>query len=90
MRFRHGYYIHNTARDCFIEILKPQFQDLKRFKGRVRWWALGHTGNPWVLRMNDPIEISADQFANWRPFNPDAEWKQFRKDQENQVFTRKS
>lgn len=90
MRFRAGYYIHTTAKDCFIEVLKSQFQDSKRFKGRVRWWALGYTGNPWVLRWNDPIEISADQFKNWKHFNPDSDWKQFRKDQLDQMLSKKS
>jgi hypothetical protein len=81
MRFKPGYYIHEAAMDVFIEILKPQYQDEKRFKGRVRYWNLGFTGNPWVIGFNEPIEIQAKDFSKWRHFNPETEWKAFRERQ---------
>lgn len=65
MRFRHGYYRHKAFRDVYIEIINPQYKDEKKFKGRVNWWNLGFTGDPWIMRHNDPIEIEAKEFKNW-------------------------
>lgn len=74
-----GFYIHKNAMDCYIEILKVQYQDSKRIKARVRWWVLGYTGNPWVARFNDPIEIKLEDFKNnWIWFMPDLEYKTIR------------
>jgi hypothetical protein len=72
MIFKKGYYKHTECKDIFIEILNPQYQDTKRFKGRVRYWNLGFTGNPWVLLINEPVEIQAKDFNNWSLFSEDA------------------
>lgn len=72
---RRGYYMHKDEMDCFIEILRSQYQDSKRFKGRARWWNLGFTGNPWVIRENDPIEIRVKDIKNWIPINPETHRK---------------
>lgn len=65
-----GFYMHANAMDCCIEIIKVQYRDSKRIKARVRWWNLGFTGNAWVLRFNDPIEISTSELPNWKQINP--------------------
>ncbi len=66
---RRGFYKHKESMDCFIEILRVQYQDSKRVRARVRWWCLGFTGNPWPIRENDPIVIDASQFNNWIRFD---------------------
>lgn len=71
-RFHRGFYRHNQFKDVFIEIIKSQYQDAKRFKGRVRWWNLGFTGNPWILFPNEPIEINRKDMNDWKPYSFDA------------------
>ncbi len=67
---RPGFYMHRNAMDCFIEITRIQYQDLERLKARVRWLNLGYTGNPWVIRSNDAIEIKVNDLKNWISINP--------------------
>lgn len=62
--------MHRNAMDCFIEITRIQYQDLERLKARVRWLNLGYTGNPWVIRSNDAIEIKVNDLKNWISINP--------------------
>lgn len=70
--FTTGFYKHNECKDVFIEVLKPQYQDSKRFKGRIRYWNLGFTGYPWVLKHNEPVEITSDQYNNWQKYSLEA------------------
>ncbi len=62
--------MHKDAMDCFIELFKIQYEDSKRIKGRASWFNLGFTGNPWVIRLNDPIEIRQEHAEHWIPINP--------------------
>lgn len=74
-----GYYMHKNAMDVFIEIVKVQYQDSKRFKVKTLVWNLGYTGNPWpILPSFQKYEIKREDAKNWVRFDPASEWNTIR------------
>lgn len=82
---KHGTYIHETAKDLFIEVLKIQYLDHKRIKMKVAWFNIGF-GRPYLVDPWSNIEIPFDKFKEWGYFEWEADWKGFRKRQENETL----
>lgn len=61
-----GFWLHERFMDVFIEVLRVQYRDAKRIRLRVRWWNRGASGNPFPIRMNDPITIQTKDLKHWR------------------------
>ena len=82
MRLGKGFYIHEAAKDVFIEIMKIQYADDKRVKAKVNIWNLGFTGNPWVILGNQNVVFDTSRLNEWRFFMPEVEWREFRRKQD--------
>lgn len=74
-----GFYMHKNAVDVFIEVVKVQYRDAKRFKIKAIVWNLGYTGNPWILLPSfQKYEIKIEDAKNWIKFDPLNEYKTIR------------
>lgn len=54
--------------DTFFQVVKCQYEDQKRAKLKVVWCVQGV--HSWWFAVHDKVTITADQFNNWKPYQP--------------------
>jgi hypothetical protein len=58
--------MHEKSLDVCLEVVRIQYQDMKRMKIRGRWWNLGYSGEPFNLNNNlVTVEIQSKDFKAW-------------------------
>lgn len=74
------FYMHNKAKDIFIQPTFITSLPNGSLKLAVRIWNLGFTGNPWVVSITN-INIKKNEISNWKEINPIEDWKAIRNNQ---------
>ena len=60
-------YIHETAMDCFIELVKhPVKLADDRWALTVMWWNKGQMGAPYCLNIKQSFKLNPEQRKGWR------------------------
>lgn len=75
---KYGTYIHESAKDLFIQIMKIQYVSTNHLKVRVTWWNIGFTGEPWLV-WEQAIDINPRKWhTEWKEFDHEVDYKSFR------------